>query len=149
MTPPSDLHHLQPLSLDLGLRPPSEEPSPKPPTPPEQLKKLKWGKQSKQPKWPRRLSPPPKLITMDSAMCQCCVNALRENHGHICRTKPGWVVCNYCRMQKKTCLLVSCPATSILSTLWLMVFGTLGAMQGGQGGVPPHERCSQFAGPRW
>ena len=47
MTPPSDPHHLQPLSSDLGLGPPLEEPSPKPPTPPEQLKKLKRGKQSK------------------------------------------------------------------------------------------------------
>ena len=47
MTPPSDPHRLQPLSSDLGLGPPSEEPSPKPPTPPEWLKKLKRGKQSK------------------------------------------------------------------------------------------------------
>ena len=47
MTPPSDPHHSQPLSLDLGSGPPSEEPSPKPPTPPERLKKLKRGKQSK------------------------------------------------------------------------------------------------------
>ncbi|KAI9758522.1 MAG: hypothetical protein M1815_000069 [Lichina confinis] len=39
-------------------------------------------------------------------MCQCCVDALRENHGHVCRMKLGWVVCNYCRAQKKTCLLV-------------------------------------------
>ena len=47
MTPPSDLHHLQPLLSDLGLRPPLEEPSPKPPTPPEWLKKLKRSKQLK------------------------------------------------------------------------------------------------------
>ena len=47
MTPPSDPHHLQPLSSDLGLGPPSEEPSPKLLTPLEWLKKLKWGKQSK------------------------------------------------------------------------------------------------------
>ena len=47
MTPPSDPHHLQPLSSDLGLGPPSEEPSPKPPTPPEWSKKSKRGKQSK------------------------------------------------------------------------------------------------------
>ena len=47
MTPPSDPHHLQLLSSDLGLGLPSEELSPKLPTPPEQLKKLKWGKQSK------------------------------------------------------------------------------------------------------
>ncbi|KAI9747362.1 MAG: hypothetical protein M1815_004288 [Lichina confinis] len=60
MTPPSDLHCSQPLLLDLGLGPPSEEPSPKLPTPPEQSKKL----------------------------------------------KRGWAVCNYCRAQKKTCLLV-------------------------------------------
>ena len=43
MTPPSDPHHSQPLSSDLPLRPPLEEPSPKPLTPPEQLKKLKRG----------------------------------------------------------------------------------------------------------
>ncbi|KAI9748473.1 MAG: hypothetical protein M1815_003216, partial [Lichina confinis] len=30
----------------------------------------------------------------------------RENYGHVCRTKPGWAVCNYCRAQKKTCLPV-------------------------------------------
>ena len=47
MTPPSDPHCSQPLLSDLGLGPPSEEPSPKPPTPPEWLKKLKRGKQSK------------------------------------------------------------------------------------------------------
>ena len=47
MTPPSDLHHSQLSSLDLGLGLPSEESSPKPPTPLEQLKKLKQGKQSK------------------------------------------------------------------------------------------------------
>ena len=47
MTPPSDPHHSQPLSLDLGLGLPSEELSPKPPTPPEQSKKLKRGKQLK------------------------------------------------------------------------------------------------------
>ena len=47
MTPPSDLHRLQPLLSDLGLGPPLEEPSPKPPTPPEQSKKSKRGKQSK------------------------------------------------------------------------------------------------------
>ena len=41
MTPPSNPHHLQPLSLDLLSESPSEELSPKPPTPPEQLKKLK------------------------------------------------------------------------------------------------------------
>ena len=45
MTPLSDLHHLQLLSLDLGLGPPLEELSPKPPTPPEQSKKSKRGKQ--------------------------------------------------------------------------------------------------------
>ena len=82
-------------------------------------------------------------------MCQCCVDALEENHGHVCCTKLGQVVCDYCRVQKKMCLLVSCPATSILSTLWLMAFGALGATQGGQGGAPPHERCSQVVGPRW
>ena len=82
-------------------------------------------------------------------MCQCCVDALRENHDHMCHMKPGWVVCDYCRVQKKMCLLVSCPATSILSTLWLMVFGALGTTQGGQGGVPPHEKCSQVVGPHW
>ena len=47
MTPPSDPHRLQPSSSDLGLGPPSEEPSPKLPTPPEWSKKLKQGKQSK------------------------------------------------------------------------------------------------------
>ena len=47
MTPPSDPHHSQPLSLNLGLGLPSEEPSPRPPTPPEQSKKSKQGKQSK------------------------------------------------------------------------------------------------------
>ena len=47
MTPPSDPHHSQPLSLDLGSGLPLEELSPKPLTPPEQLKKLKRGKQSK------------------------------------------------------------------------------------------------------
>ena len=147
MTPPSDPHRSQLLLLDLGLGPPSEEPSPKPPTPPEWSKKLKRGKQSKRPKWPRRPSPPPKLMMMDSAMCQHCVDTLGEDHGHVCHTKPGQAVCNYCRVQKKTCLLVSCPATSILSALWLMVFGALGATQGGQGGAPPHERCSQVVGP--
>ena len=86
---------------------------------------------------------------MDSAMCQHCVDALGENHGHVCHTKLGQVVCNYCRVQKKTCLPVSCPATSILSTLWLMAFGALGATQGSQGGAPPHERCSQVVGPCW
>ena len=47
MTPPSDPHCSQPLLLDLGLGPPLEELSPKPPTPSERLKKLKRGKQSK------------------------------------------------------------------------------------------------------
>ena len=47
MTPPSDPHHSQLLSSDLGLGLPLEEPSPKPPTPPERSKKLKQGKQSK------------------------------------------------------------------------------------------------------
>ncbi|KAI9754664.1 MAG: hypothetical protein M1815_005484 [Lichina confinis] len=39
-------------------------------------------------------------------MCQRCVDTLGENHSHVCHTKPGWAVCNYCRVQKKTCLLV-------------------------------------------
>ncbi|KAI9751701.1 MAG: hypothetical protein M1815_000954 [Lichina confinis] len=43
---------------------------------------------------------------MDSAMCQRCVDALGENHGHVCHTKPGRAVCDYCRAQKKTCLPV-------------------------------------------
>ena len=47
MTPPLDLHRSQPLSSDLGLGPPLEEPSPKLLTPPEWSKKLKRGKQSK------------------------------------------------------------------------------------------------------
>ena len=47
MNPLLDLHYLQPLSSDLGLGLPLEEPSPKPLTPPEQSKKLKRGKQSK------------------------------------------------------------------------------------------------------
>ena len=83
MTSPLDLHRLQPLSLDLPLGLSLEEPSPKLPTPPEWSKKLKWGKQSKQLKWLRCLSPPPKPMTMDSAMCQCCVDTLRENYGHV------------------------------------------------------------------